>query len=205
MISLFVQELIGALVQAVFFALIPFIVWLIAGRKKESSFFQYVGIKKPEPEKPALPAWCITLGVTVVYGAAAFLITKYMLTDVENATTSNFAGEGAKAIPAVLAYAFIRTGFSEELFFRGFLLKRLGSKLSFTAANVIQALVFGGFHGVPIFLATKNVLALILLTVLPACMGFVMGWLDEKKNSGSMIPSWLLHGSLNLISAALSL
>ena len=50
MISLFVQELIGALVQAVGFALIPFIVWLIVGRKKEK-FSAYVGLKKPEPEK----------------------------------------------------------------------------------------------------------------------------------------------------------
>lgn len=204
MISLFVQELIGALVQAVGFAFIPFIVWLIVGRKKEK-FPAYVGLKKPEPEKPALPAWCITIGVTLVYGVTAYLVTKYMLTDVENATTSTFAGQGAKAIPAVLAYAFIRTGFSEELFFRGFLLKRLASKMNFTAANVIQALLFGSLHGVPIFLATKNVLALVLLTLLPACMGFVMGWLDEKKNGGSIVPSWLLHGTVNLISAALSL
>ena len=77
--------------------------------------------------------------------------------------------------------------------------------MNFTAANIVQALIFGGLHGVPIFLATKNVLALVLLTLLPACMGFTMGWLDEKKNGGSIVPSWLLHGTLNLISAVLSL
>ena len=40
------NELIGAVVQALFFSLIPLAVWYVTARKKES-FFSWIGLKKP--------------------------------------------------------------------------------------------------------------------------------------------------------------
>ena len=197
MISMFISELLGAVLQVVLFALIPFIVWLITARKTEK-LLPWLGIKKPVPEEPAAKAWCIAAGAAVVYSVVMLLLMKFVFADIP--VSENFKGKGAAAIPAILVYSFIRTGLSEELLFRGFLYKLLSKKLDFIPANTIQALLFGALHGVPIFLATNNILALILLTLLPACMGWVMGWIDHKKNDGSVIPSWILHGTVNLIS-----
>ena len=40
------NELIGAVVQVLLFALVPLIFWYITSRK-ETSFFAWIGLKKP--------------------------------------------------------------------------------------------------------------------------------------------------------------
>ena len=47
MTELFLNELIGALLQLLLFSLLPFITWLIFYRKKES-FLKWIGLKKVE-------------------------------------------------------------------------------------------------------------------------------------------------------------
>ena len=108
-------------------------------------------------------------------------------------------------IPAAFAYGLIRTGLSEEILFRGFILKRIQNKFGFIAGNVIQALAFGLMHGVPFGLATHNIGVTVLLTLLPGALGFYMGWLNEKKFSGSIIPSWLVHSIVNTITTIIAL
>ena len=131
------------------------------------------------------------------------LITMY--SDSITAAGSNFAGMGILAIPAVLVYGFVRTGLSEELFFRGFLLKRVSSKWGFAIGNTVQAILFGAVHGIPFGIATHNIFVTIMLTLLPGMLGWYQGWLNEKRCGESIIPSWLLHGTINAIVACLSL
>ena len=50
MLEVFFNELIGAVIQLLIFALIPFIWWLITARKKES-FFKWIGLKRIRTEK----------------------------------------------------------------------------------------------------------------------------------------------------------
>lgn len=201
--SIFVNELIGAIGQALLFALIPFIWWLITARKKEN-FFKWIGLKKIEHEGKVVNTVLITIVAVVVYGGLSILSINLLPEGITTAG-SNFAGMGAKAIPAVMAYGFIRTGFAEELLFRGFLLKRFSNKFGFVAGNTIQAILFGLLHGVPFGLATGNVLVTVLLTILPGAFGWFQGWLNEKRCGGSIIPSWLLHGTINTIVAILAL
>ena len=94
---------------------------------------------------------------------------------------SDFAGKGFAAFPAVLAYGFIRTGLSEEIVFRGFLLKRFGEKYGFITGNIIQAILFGMMHGIPFGLATHNIPVAIVMTMLPGAFGWFQGWMNEKK------------------------
>ncbi len=201
--DIFIQELIGALLQAVLFAFIPFIWWLVSVRKREG-FFSWIGFKRIQ-----FNGKCgITLLVTVCAVACYGLLTKLVVESVpEGITTagSNFAGMGVAALPAVFVYGFIRTGLSEEIVFRGFLLKRISSRWGFTAGNIIQALLFGALHGVPFGLATQNVWITVIMTLLPGAFGWFQGWLNEKRAGGSIIPSWLLHGIINTVVAALSL
>ena len=114
--SIFVNELIGACVQVVLFALVPFIWWLITARKK--NFFEWIGLKKIKHEGSVRNTVLIVLGAVAVYGGLTVLSLGLLPEGVTTAG-SDFAGMGAVAIPAVLAYGFIRTGFAEELLFRG--------------------------------------------------------------------------------------
>ncbi len=56
-------------------------------------------------------------------------------------------------------------------------------------------------NGVPFFMATGNALVLILVTLLPCLIAFYQGFMNEKMASGSIIPSWVMHAVLNILSA----
>ena len=189
---------ISSVIQVCLFSLIPFICWLITGRKE--NFFKWLGIKKPRFTKKITTTLLITIVAAAVYTLVMTFVTKHFLGGVDT-STSQFAGMGLATVPSALIYALIQTSLSEEIFFRGFLAKRLIGKLGFAAGNSIQALCFGLVHGVPLYLATTNILVLILATLFPALIGFYMGYLNEKMAEGSIVPSWLTHGVLNIISA----
>ena len=52
------NELIGAVIQVVIFALIPVIIWFITARKKET-FFYWIGFRRPAQGK-----WLKTVFIT---------------------------------------------------------------------------------------------------------------------------------------------
>ena len=196
------NELIGSIVQVLLFSLLPFLVWLATARKKES-FFAWIGLKKPVCPNPGK-----VIGITVAAAAAYILAMNLSLRLLpEGVTTagSQFGGQGIAALPAVLFYAFLRTALSEEILFRGFLLKRIRNRFGFAAGNAVQAVLFGLMHGIPFGLVTKSVAVFLLLTAIPGLFGWYQGWLNEKQCGGSIIPSWLLHGCMNFVTAALSL
>lgn len=201
--GIFIEELTGALFQLVLFALIPFLWWLFSARKREN-FFSWIGLKRVCFSGKFGITFLITLGAVALYGLLTTLSVNNLSEGITTAG-SNFAGMGTAALPAVFAYGFIRTGLAEEIVFRGFILKRISGKWGFAAGNTIQALLFGALHGVPFGLATHNVWVTLILTLLPGAFGWFQGWLNEKRSGGSIIPSWLLHGIINTIVAALSL
>lgn len=196
MVSIFVEELVGAVIQLLAFTLIPFIWWLITARKKEN-FFNWIGLKKPVFNGKVILLIFLSAVVLLAYGyLSGFLIRGYE--GVTNAANS-FSGLGAKGIPAVLAYGIIRTSLSEEIIFRGFILKRVSSKFGFIAGNTTQAICFGLMHGIPFGLVTKSLFVTVVLTVLPGAIGWFSGWINEKKSEGSIIPSWIIHAMTNVL------
>ena len=197
-----INELVGALIQLAVIALIPFCVWFFTARKKES-FLRWIGLKRVQCSKP-LTLIVLSAAVAVIY----FVLISVSMRELPEGVTlagSQFAGMGVTAFPVALIYGFVRTGLSEEVFFRGFLLKRFQVKLGFGIANLLQALLFGLMHGVPFGLATHNAWSLIILTILPGAMGWYQGWLNEKQGKGSIVPSWLLHGTMNFVTTCLNL
>ena len=196
------NELIGAVVQALFFSVIPLAVWYVTARKKES-FFPWIGLKKPVCSNVAITILSAIV-MTLLYIGAMSACVK-MLPDGVTTAGSQFSGGGLKALPAVFFYAFVRTALSEEILFRGFVLKLIQKKAGFAVGNTVQALLFGLMHGIPFGLVTHNAAAFLLLTLIPGLFGWYQGWLNEKECRGSIIPSWLLHGCINLLTAILSL
>ena len=140
--------------------------------------------------------------IAIVTVSIAFLVlgalTLYMIRDIDTAT-SEFSNLGVNAIPAIVIYAAFNTAFPEEILFRGFLLKRMANQFDFNIANLIQALLFGLLHGV-MFFSLVGVIKAILIIIFTGAIAWFMGFINEKKSDGSIIPSWIIHTISNLFS-----
>lgn len=109
----------------------------------------------------------------------------------------SFAGLGlsARAVAMALLYGGVKTGFAEELLFRGLIAGSLSRRLSVFWANGVQASIFLLPH-------------LLLLYVMPEMWGLLpfvfvgalfVGW--ARIRSGSILGPWLVHAALNVMMA----
>lgn len=197
---MFLNQLLNAIVQVLLFTTIPFVWWLVTARKKEN-FFKWLGVKKPECDSKKNLLLTMVLILTVCFLTGEFAI--WLRGDVA-AADSAYKGMGLAALPSVLVYSFIQTGLSEEILFRGFLLKRMAAKFGFTIANIIQALIFGAIHLTMVW-GQVGILAGTVIVVYPMIPAVALAYLNEKKANGSILPSWIIHGTLNTISSIFSL
>ena len=195
--SLFIQSIINSIIEIIIFSAIPFIWWLVTARK-DTSFFKWIGLKKPEGgKKTAL--W--TIGAAVAFMLVSLLVM-YAVSGVGTAT-SDFADKGFAALPAILVYAAFNTGLPEEIVFRGFLLKRFASRFGDHAGNIMQSVLFGLIHGV-LFISSVGVPKALLIILFTGGIGWLMGYINEKKAGGSIIPSWCIHTAANIFSGICS-
>lgn len=68
------------------------------------------------------------MGTVLFLLLSIFLL--FTIKDVPSATTQ-FHGKGLSAVPSILVFAIINTSLSEEILFRGFILKRLSNVFGF--------------------------------------------------------------------------
>ena len=196
--SLFIQTLIEAILQVVVLSIIPIVWWLITSRK-EKSFWNWIGFKKFSLKENRTLIWIV--GVSIAFLPLS-LFTIYILRNVETAT-SDFSGLGIAALPAILIYAIFKTALSEEIVFRGFLLKRVSGRFGFHVGNVVQSILFGLMHGV-MFFSVTSVINAIIITLVTGGIGWCMGYVNEKKAEGSILPSWCIHAIANIVSGICS-
>lgn len=196
-----INLLISAILQVILFSIIPFIWWLICGRKQES-FFKWLGLKKIIIKDKT--KYLITFVSTVILLLAISLVIIPFFIDKSTMATSQFAGQGISALIPALIYAFLQTGFSEEIFFRGFLTKRLINKFGFQFGNIIQSLVFGLVHGL-MFISKAGLLGTIITILFTGMVAWLMGFINEKQSDGSIISSWLLHGCVNTLASLIAM
>lgn len=192
--------LIESFIQLFVFSLLPFVWWYLS-RKENESFSQWIGFKRPAviDKKKFILVIIVTL---IIIPGLQFMVMPAFL-ESSDLSSSQFKGSGIAMILPILLYAFIQTGLAEEIFFRGFLLKRILGKLGFRAGNLIQALIFGLLHGV-IFYAVAGLQGAVIITLIIAVDGWFMGYLNEKLASGSIVPSWIIHGLSNLAVSLMS-
>jgi hypothetical protein len=98
--------------------------------------------------------------------------------------------QNGKSILVTFLYTCILAPVTEELLYRGFLMKTL-SKVSVRFGILTSALLFGLMHG--------N----LTQCVLGVMVGIYLGKIDTRHNS--LLPSILVHGSINTFSMLLSL
>ena len=118
--TLFMSKLMSGIMELLIVSVIPFITWLIWSRKKVG-FFDWIGLKKVESQKKRQLLLTI-LGISLVF--LLFSIIVFAWFDSSKTATADFSGKGIGALPAILSYAILGTALPEEIFFRGFLLKK---------------------------------------------------------------------------------
>lgn len=192
---MFINQLLSAVIQVILFSVIPLVWWLVTARKK-TGYFKWVGLKLPEGKSKK----DITLSTLITFaGCFAAGLAAIRIRGDAAAAESVYKGMGISAIPCVLVYSYIQTALSEEILFRGFLLKRLTARLGFKTANIIQALIFGAIHLVMVW-GKVTVTAGIVIFIYPMIPAAALAYLNEKKAGGSILTSWIVHGTLNTCS-----
>ena len=193
-----VSKIISSIIEIILISSLPFIWWLISAKKKES-FFNWIGLKKIENKRSAL---INTIVISLVFITVS-IFTLYLIKDIETAT-SEFKGLGISAILPALIYAIFNTSLPEEIFFRGFLLKRLSNKFGFRIANVIQSIIFGLLHGI-MFFSLVGIVKVTIIILLTGMVAYAMGYVNEKKANGSILPSWYIHALSNIFASIISM
>ena len=193
--DLLMKKLTNSIIQIIIFSIIPFLWWLITSRKK-MNFFEWIGLKKVNNIKEnKLFAWIFSVLVLFLI-ISVFIL--YSLKNV-NVESSEFTGLGIKSLPSILIYAIFNTSLPEEILFRSFLLKRIGNKFGFIVSNGIQSLLFGCIHGI-MFFSAIGILKSMLIILFTGIIGWIMGYINEKKANGSILPSWFIHAVANIFS-----
>ena len=195
---MFINQTLNAVIQVIIFSVIPFVWWLCTARKKEG-FWSWIGFEKIKVTNKR-NFIILLLGVCIACYALGELALM-MRGDLE-AADSAYKGMGVKAIPSILMYAFGQTALSEEILFRGFLLKRLQSKWGFKFATTVQAIIFGALHILMVW-GEVGIVAGIVIVIYPMVIAVVLSWINEKKADGSIYASWIIHGILNSVTGIL--
>jgi len=207
-VQLVISSITTTIVNLIVFSLLPIIWWLFRHRKEEG-FFKWIGFFKPQLKSKW---WVLLIFAVLYYFFYNFDFTQFVspetLEYIENSASVSanvFAGIGVAAILPAFIENFIANGVAEEILYRGFLCKRLISKIGLVKGIILQAVLFGLMHNILYILAGLDVgLWYHTLTFIFTGMGaLLLGWLNEKIFNGSIIPSILLHGAGNFIASML--
>ena len=192
--TLFISKLMNGIMELLIVSIIPFITWLIWSRKKVG-FFDWIGLKKVESQQKRRLLLTI-LGISLLFLLFSIVVLSWF--DSSQTATAAFSGKGMGALPAIMAYAILGTALPEEIFFRGFLLKRMQGKLGFLGANLVQSLLFGLIHALMFIQLTGYLKAMAIMTFI-SLIAYIFGAINEKKAGGSILPSIFTHALANTV------
>ena len=195
---IFLNQLISAIIQLLFFTSIPF-VWYVVTNRKVAGFFQWIGFKLvPKPPIRYMIMIFVTFLVIIslpylwLYSSGSIRYSGFTIESFRQ------TGWGLQTICIVLIWAIVQTSLTEEILFRGFLCKRLSDKWGWKVGNSIQAFLFGIIH-IPAVLGT-GLFAIVVVFLLTGGVGFALGWLLQQKTNGSILYGWCIHAAVNIVS-----
>jgi membrane protease YdiL (CAAX protease family) len=185
---------LSAVLNVVLLAGIPFLVYFLWHRirhqRRLGEVARRAGLQVGDPR------W---IGYSAAFAAVSVVALLLWSPPVEVFTREgspqrDFVGLGISgtSIAMALLYGVVKTGFAEELLFRGLIAGSLGRRLPLLWANLIQALVFLLPH-------------LLVLTVMPEMWGLLpvvfvtalfLGW--ARFRSESILGPWLVHAAANV-------
>ncbi|MBN8694596.1 MAG: CPBP family intramembrane metalloprotease [Bacteroidetes bacterium] len=197
-----ISEIISAILQILVFTLIPFIVYLII-HKTSRGFLAYIGLVKTTKK-----AILLSVAISFVFIAGTLVLvltnenTKAVMTNPPSVTGKlHQMGLSSITMLSLFIIACFKTSFAEEIFFRGFVAKRLMKRFGYLIGNITQSLIFAVLHLVLFAAMTNSSVGFLLYIFLISGIGaYLIGLVKEKYGEGSIIPGWIAHGLGNTIS-----
>lgn len=145
----------------------------------------YFTIKqKSAKEILAILAMIVLLGISVQFFSSCILTTVLNLMPSVAEEYMNNLSAILEITPRMLLQVCLIAPIIEELFFRGLIFSLMSKLLPFVFANVIQAIVFGIYHG--------NVVQAVYAFILGMFIGYIL------FITGSIVYTIVLHMSINL-------
>jgi len=196
-----IDEAIGTILQILIFTSIPFLVFIIRKRSTKG-FLKYIGLKKSTKKANILAILAsLIFAVPILILIQSNADFKEIMTDPDSITGKfRIMGFEMHSVLILLMIALLKTSFTEEILFRGFIAKRLISVLGFQRENLLQAAIFAAIHSALFATITTNIAFLILIFIVPMTGAYISVYLNEKIGNGSIIPGWISHGFANVIS-----
>lgn len=166
-------------------------------------YWKEIRIRKPV--HPIYILWGIILGILIIL--ANYLIT--YLTNfnplnsmiVEARLQLSYMGitkyNAWQYFPASALGFCILSPLTEELFFRGFLLRSFENRFSALFANLLQSLLFGIIVLAYFWLAHFDLLLVFTTVPLVSLGGFINGWIAQRTNS--VFASMIAYSSGNFL------
>ena len=188
------EDAISAILNLLLLGFIPFLLYFAYHRWRQKRTIrevaQLAGLQVGEARYIAYAA-----AIALVAVAALILWPPPVESFIrEGSPQKAFAGLGlgGQAIVLALLYGVVKTGFPEELLFRGLIAGSLSCRLPPIWANLLQAVIFLLPHLLVLRIMPE------MWTMLPLIFvgALVMGWLRMK--SGSMLGPALVHAALNV-------
>lgn len=188
-------------IQCAIFIGIPWI-WYLIFCKEKPGFLRWIGLFKPKNNTWIKPAIIIFLVSAVLMAGPLLLFMNLGMISEEMLFALNFGNKQItfEVIIIILIKAIFQTSLSEEILFRGFIGKRFSKKFGTFYGNLIQAVLFGLPHGLPFILVYKSYVLGVTFFISAAVVGSLQFHLNEKKADGSIVPSFIVHSTMNIIS-----
>ena len=189
-----ITEFISGMINILLFSFIP-LVWYLIKERSPKKFLYSLGIYKPRKIQPL----GTILTITTVY--LITLSTNILVIISGNSGRSNVDTHDFTLITiflSILIYG-MKTGIAEEIFFRGFIAKKLIKKFGFSKGNVVQAIVFALPHLV--IRGSASSVDIIVRIINAFLLGYVFGYIMDRKSNGSIIPVMISHILINMISS----
>lgn len=191
-----VNELISTILQLLVVLLVALAVYAVL-RRPEGSFARFLGLYRAP-----WPAIGIGLLVGLAYAGALLLIPEVRNLAAAQGTVAGGSAGGGLTLPVWVGLAIgaiFKTALSEEIFFRGLIGRTLIRRIGFAKGNLIQAVLFGCVHFLLLLIPGVSPGLVILFVLVTGSLGWVNGWVNERRGGGSILPGWTAHGTANLI------
>jgi membrane protease YdiL (CAAX protease family) len=194
-----IETLISAVMNVVIFSL-PILVYVLWRRFRSGLQWTEIqvrlGLVQIDRRMLLIALGCSALGAAVaaLVGAVALPadLLQSMVEESPHLSSSVRAGLGGTTLVIALLYGYVQSSLAEELFFRGLVAGALGRRMDLWKANLVQALIFGLPHILLVLIDPRLVWMGLSFGFLG---GLLNGWL--RLESGSVLPSWLVHGTTN--------
>jgi membrane protease YdiL (CAAX protease family) len=192
-----VEAVLSAILNVVLLAGLPFLVYYGYHRRRHKRSFreivQRAGLQLGERR---YVGYCLL--VAVVFVAGLILRPPALESSVQEGSgfqVFDGLGLGPLSIVMALLYGIVKTGFAEELLFRGLIAGSLSRRLPIVWANLIQACIFLVPHALVLFVMPEMWVALPFIFL----GSLFAGW--ARIRSDSIVGPWLIHSSVNVAMA----